>query len=384
MIPRKTPRNLQIMSRLIQRSTVFRGARIAAVLILICTMTAAGQDAASKIKAEAERLQQSLKDKPISLPEFGNLNAYIGDSLKAALAAQSAGRIYLSLESLNQAEDLLQGARFAIDKTETVKSGLPAYMAEWDKASLSLTALDRQAREKNWSDARAVIRALSEAAQGKTIPLLEGGRGFAVANGPKDGLFYIGQAQGEAEFAAFCASLSLPRQGAPYPLRSLLPELTRLQEKTNAAFQPPRSIDLTPQFMALNSTLKLAGELDASKFYAGALYQYLEAVRHYGLLDAVPLDASRQSALKDALAAARKRLDASPRDESIAQLFLERAEAQVAHADGSAPGPDDWRSAQVTLDQVLPAYYAAEKPPVSLERASAKTVDLTLVRWPYT
>jgi len=163
-----------------------------------------------------------------------------------------------------------------------------------------------------------------------------------------------------------------------------LPEFESLQEKAIAAFRPPRSIDLHERFMVLNSALKLARELDASKSYAGALYQYLEAVLQYGMLDAVSLDASQQSALKAALAATRQKLDASPHDDSIAQLFLERAESQVAHVDGSPSSQDEWRSAKVIQEQVLPAYYAAEKPPASLERAATKTVDITLVRWPYT
>jgi hypothetical protein len=351
---------------------------------MILALPAAGQDAALQVKAEAERLQHSLKDKPISYPHVPNANAIVGDWLKGALQAQSAGRLYLSLEELSRAVDFLHGVRTAVDKAQAVKSRLPAYEAEWDKASAGLTALDRQARERNWNNARVAIQALSETAQGKTIPLLEASRGFAVATQPEDGLFYLGQAQGEAEFAAFCASLHLPRKGTPYPLRSFLPELESLQEKTNAAFQPPRSIELHPRFIALNSTLKLAQELDASKFYAGALYQYLEAALYYGMLDAVSLDASQQSTLKGALAATRQKLDASQRDDSIAQLFLERAESQLAHPDGSAPSSDDWRSAKVILDQVLPAYYAAEKLPAPLERAANKTVHITLVRWPYT
>jgi hypothetical protein len=194
----------------------------------------------------------------------------------------------------------------------------------------------------------------------------------------------MGQAQGETEFATFCASLRYPRKGATFPLRSFLPELLTLQEKTNAAFQPPRSIELHPRFIALNSALKLAEELDASKSYAGALYQYLEAMRHYGMLDAAPVTASQQTVLSDALAAARKKFDASRRDDSVAQLFLERAESQIAHFDGSAPSEDDWKSAKVIVNQVLPAYEAAAKPPAALAKSSGKTVNLTLVRWPYT
>jgi hypothetical protein len=202
---------------------------------------------------------------------------------------------------------------------------------------------------------------LSETAQGVTIPLLEGARGFAVSTEPKDGLLNLGEAQGEAEFAAFCTTLHLARLATPYPLRSLMPEIEALQEKTNAAFQPPRSIDLHTLFMSLNSALKQARELDATKYYAGALYQYLYAVGYYAMLDAAPVDSSQQSVLKNALATARQKLSASRRDDSIAQLFLEKAESQVAHVDGSAPSPDDWRIAKVIVDQVLPTYLPSTK-----------------------
>ena len=128
---------------------------------------------------------------------------------------------------------------------------------KWNKANLALTELDRDALERDWKGHPAAVRALSEAAQGRSLPLLEGGRGFATATAPKDGLFYLGQAPGESEFARFCASLSLSTKNTPLALRSMLPELTVLQQKTNAAFQPPRSIELHSRFIALNSALKI-------------------------------------------------------------------------------------------------------------------------------
>jgi hypothetical protein len=355
------------------------------VLFLILALPASGQDAASQIRTETERLQKSVKEKPISsVPGFPGLESAVGDKLRAADQELQSGRLYLSLEDLGQATDYLQAARTVAEKTDAVKGGLPAYEAEWEKVSLDLTAREREVRERNWSDSPVAIRALSETAQGQSVPLLEGARGFAVSTEPKAGLFNMGQAKGEAEFAAFCTTLHLPRKAAPYPLRSLLPEIETLQEKTNAAFQPPRSIDLHTLFMSLNSALKQAQELDATKSYSGALFQYLYAVGYYGMLDAAPQDSAQQSALRNALATARQKLDASQRDDSIAQFFLEKAESQVAHADGSAPSADDWRIAKVIVDQVLPAYFALAKPLAAQERASGRTIDITLVRWPYT
>jgi len=348
------------------------------------SFSASAQDPKLQIKAEIERLQYSLKENPVSDPDFASVNSMVDDALKGAVEALDSGKLYLSLEKLLQAEDLLQGARVIEEKSQAVNSGFPAFEAEWEKASKNLAALDQEARQRNWSRSPVALQALSESAQGKSIPLLEGSRGFATSTKPRDGLFYMGQAQGNAAFAKFSSTISLRRSPASFPLRSYLPELRRLQEKTNAAFKPPRSVELHSRFIALNSTLKLAGELDAQKFHAGALYQYLEATRHFGMLDAPPLEATQQTTLKANLAAARKKLAASRQDDSLAQLLLERAESQIAHADGSAPTADEWRSARVILDQVLPAYFAARKPASPPQQAPGKTVDITLVRWPYT
>jgi hypothetical protein len=352
---------------------------------LILVLPAAGQDAVSQIKAEANRLQQSLKDKPVSIAWLPNANSVIDGELKSVKEAADAGRLYLSLLQLEGVDQTLEGEWTAQEKkAATAKSGFPGFETEWKRVSLDVEALNQKARGRNWAEAPAAIRALSETAQAKAVPLLESGRGFATAQGPEEGLAYLGQAQGEAQFAEFCASLNLARKGTPNALRSMLPELENLQDKTNAAFQPPRSIEFQSTFITLNSALKLGEELDAERFYAGALFQYLVAVWQYGLLDAVPPDPARQSELNRAMAQMQKQLEGSGHDDSIAQIVLEHAESDVRHADGSAPSQDDWKSASVIVDQVLPAYFAAKRPPATLPRASGKAIDLTLVRWPYT
>jgi len=342
------------------------------------------KESSAKIRAEIARLGQSLKDNPFNNPDFPKLDDNINALLQASQGALDSGRTWSSLETLSRAMDLLNGARTVQAKGETVKSGLQAFETEWGKASVALTALDEQARRRDWSHMPAAARALAEAAQGKAIPLMDGGRGFAYATKPGDGLFYMGQAQGEEAFAAFLFALKMPTPAAPLQLRSYLPELQRLQDKTNAEFQPPKSIDLHDRFIALNSTLKLAQELDSSRAYAGALYEYLEAMRHFAMLSAAVPEAGKLAQLKTTLAEEQTRLSASKRDDSIAQIFIDRAQGWLAHPDGSASSSDELRSVQIVVEQVLPAYYAALKPAAPVQRASAKTVNLTLVRWPYT
>src|SRR5215472_16046858 len=309
--------------RLVSKSELVIGS----LIVALAFPTAAQNSAPAQIRAEIARLEQSLNDKPISDPDLKNLAPMITDALKSAREAVNAGKLYLSLEKLGQAEDLLPAARCASEKAEVEKGGLTAFESRWGKASLRLTAIDKDAHTRDWKDSPLAIRALAEAAQGRAIPLLEGGRGFATATGPKDGLFYVGEAEGEADFATFCASLPTEGKRSSFVPRSLLPELQALQAKTNAAFQPPKSIDLHSRFIALNSQIKLSQELDASKFYAGALYAYLEAVRHYGMLDTAPLDADQQVKVKEKIATEREGFAASSLDDSLAQLFLQRAES---------------------------------------------------------
>ena len=355
-----------------------------ATFLFVANAKASAQDAAAQTKAEIERLQQSLKENPIQSPDLADLAKGIDQRLKDAESARSAERLYLGLENLGQAEDYFQAVRTIEAKADAIKDNLPAFEAEWGKATLEYAALDKQARQRNWGRFPAAIRALSESAQGRTIPLLEGSRGFATSTKPQDGLAYLGEAKGEAAYASFLYGLSVARKGTPFPLRSVLPELEALQEKTNAAFQPPRSIDMHPRFINLNATLKFARELDSSKAYAGALYQYLEAVRHFGMLDPAVPDAAKQASLYTALADELKKVSASSRDDSIAQIFLEKANGWLNKPEGAAPTPDEWRSVRVILEQVLPAYYAALKPAAPLQRQAARTATLTLVRWPYT
>ena len=353
-------------------------------LFFIANSHAYAQDAAAQTKSEIERLQQSLKAQPIQNPDLADLAKGIGQRLKDADSARAAGHLYLGLENLGQAEDYFQAVRTIEAKADAIKDNLPAFEAEWGKASLEYAALDKQARQRDWGRFPAAVRALSESAQGRTIPLLEGSRGFATATKPQDGLAYLGEAKGEAAYASFLYGLSVARKGTPFPLRSVLSELEALQEKTNAAFQPPRSIDMHPRFINLNATLKFARELDSSKSYAGALYQYLEAVRHYGMLDPAVPDAAKQESLRKTVAEELKKVATSKRDDSIAQIFLERAEGWLNKPDAAAPSPDEWRAVQVILQQVLPAYYAALKPAAPLQQRASRTATLTLVRWPYT
>jgi hypothetical protein len=327
-----------------------------------------------QVRAEIQRVRD-LASSIKTDPRLKEMRSYLDNSLKGVTEDMAAGHVYSTLDKLEQASDLAWGLRAAANDAAVVKGGMPAFEVEWKKASQRVSQIHTLP-----PGTPAAIRALAETARVKATTLLDSGRGFATSMEPKDGLFHLGEAEGQAEFADFCANLGQGRAGQPPPFRSLAPELQALQEKTNAAFVPPQSIEKHSAFIGLNSAIKLAKELDEAKLYPAALYQYLDAVRQYGTLNAHPPGASAQEALRAKIAAERRRIAGSKRDDSIEDAWLDRAEAALA----GAPNEDMWKAAAVLVAQVLPAYDAALGDSYIVQASQVKTVEVTLVRWPYT
>jgi hypothetical protein len=335
----------------------------------------------SRIRAEIARLERVVRAKSGKDADWREDKPDLLQALAGARAALAAGRPYLGLERLEEARSALR----ALEVRKTPSAFDPA----WKKASPELTVSTQEARKRSWNDTPAAVRALAETAEGQTLTLLEASRSYAAVTSDKAGLYYLGQARATAETVRFCATLRFPGPPAPLPLRplrSVAPELARLQERALAAFKPPLSIDRHADFIRLNATLKRAGELDAAQLYAGAVYQYLEALRQLGRLAAPDADPrpTQGAELAVAVDGLRARLAGSGQDGSLAELFLERAEELLAGRKDFSPSPADLRDAAVLVEQVLPAYFAYLGPAAPAPAPEARAVTVTLVRWPYT
>jgi len=121
----------------------FRFAHLLIALFPLGSSSAYAQDTNSQIDAEVVRLQKSLQKDPIADPVLALVAASASQSLATASAAFQSGKLYLGLERLLQAEDLLNGARFPIQKAQAVNSGYSAFEAEWKTVSQSLAPLNQ-------------------------------------------------------------------------------------------------------------------------------------------------------------------------------------------------------------------------------------------------
>lgn len=340
---------------------------------MLVLAAAAADTAPREIAAESAR----LRDLAAAKPDSGNWKQKkpeLAADAAAAEAALKAGRVYLALELLGTSRHDLRGFE-ALDKQSLAAAGLPAFEAAARSVETAPIAPFR-------AGTPAAVRALAESYSGRIRSLLDGGRGFAKATGVADGLYYLGGAQAAQESAAFARSLDFASAGKLPPVRPVAAELTALQNRVLAVYKPPRSVSEHPSFIRINGTLKLAQELDGQGLRFGALYQYLEALRLFTMLEAGG-EPRPLGELRSAAAGLETRLAADRRDHSLARLFLERAAARL----DEAAAKDDAalrRSAQAIVEAVVPAYFAALEARVSQTRPAGRTATVTLVRWPYT
>jgi hypothetical protein len=129
----------------------------------------------------------------------------------------------------------------------------------------------------------------------------------------------------------------------------------------------------------VSAGLKEARELDAAGLRYGALLKYLQTVQRFALIRAdSPVPGS--DALARRLHELESRFGKNGADDSIGRIFLEAAQADLAHpAAGGSPN-----AAAVIAADVLPRYFDALSPARPEPRPPEPQVTVTLVRWPYT
>ncbi len=335
----------------------------------------------SQVDAEVQRLKKlGSEQKPDG--QWKDLEPLLKKLLIRAETGVRTGRVYAALEDATRVRVYLEA--YANSRVNGDAATMPQFEAAWKKANAELVAADQEAKQRVWTGKPLVQQALAESAQGQSLTLVEASRAYATVTDTNAGYYYIGEARADVDVASFVYSLQISARSQRFALRSWLPELQALQKKLNAEFVPPQSIDRHSDFIRINSAIKLSGDLDAAKLYAGAFYQYLTAVQLFGAMKAEPLNETKQEELRRDLAQWKEKLRASQRDTSLAQMFQERAELWIDRIDGTEVGPEQWKAAWSVVHSVLPAYEQAISAVPTLDQQTRKLVTVTLVRWPYT
>jgi hypothetical protein len=360
-----------------------------ALVILLLPRVSLCQSPREQMQKEISRISRAIQAKPDSDKDWKEAKSGIINSLESARESLAAGRLFVALENLADAWVNLVAAESMLGKQEAVKQGLPGFEAEWGKADTNLKLWERRYEEGQKNSVPLAVRAIAETNSVESRRYYYTSRAFANASSQptaadaEAGLNILGAAKGSIEFAVFCESLHFKHILSEPPLRSLEPEIHQLEESMIAAYQPPRSIDKHAEFIRMHSALKEAGDLEAARLYAGAFYKYLDALQMFEALNvASSSNAPTLEELQKKVQQKRENFD-SDMDSSLVELFLERTKSsEIASAD--AGGPSRSQIQQAVLTKVIPEYYEILEKQEVQTQTTAKTITVTLVRWPYT
>jgi hypothetical protein len=353
--------------------------------ILLVLLTAGARSGVSTtssdpLAAELARWSNFLRDHTSTDDTWNQVKEAAGPLIARADEALRDGQRFLALFRLSAARMYLSASAYIGTRTAQERKDTGAFEAEWTRVGKVLQADISEPRPRALEGVRpAAVRALAEAAQPQVRIYYESSREYGRDTSAQYGLLYLGAAQAQREFVEFCRTLSFGSEGAPPPLRSLAPELDRLEAELLQAYRPPAAIERHSEFISASSTLKEARELDGLGLRYGALLRYLQAVQRIAPLTGNPA-VLEPGSIDESLKNWDSRLSKAGRDDTIGRLFLEAAEADSAHP----PAGGKPVIASVILRDVLPRYTAALEPGRVEPVAPPAQVTVTLVRWPYT
>ena len=352
----------------------------------VLTLTAARRGPADPLAAELARWSRYLEHDGSGDAMWVQVKEAAGPVIARSEQALRDGRRFLALQRLASAWPNLAASVYSDRSPAAARREEPAFEAEWSRVGKVLRAdLAPPGPAALEGVTPAAVRGMGEAALPQVRAFYESAVEYARSTMPQYGLFYLGAAQAERDFARFCRTLTEKTPLAAPTLRPLGSELDALEARLLSAYRPPVSIDRHGEFIAASSSLKEARELDAAGLRFGALMRYLTAVQRAApLWEREPVRAGSGPVAPDRaelgrrIAAFDARLSAGGVDHSIGRMFLEAAQADLA-----APESDAAVAGAVASD-VLPLYFAALEPVTPKPTRPEPRVTVTLVRWPYT
>jgi hypothetical protein len=328
------------------------------LLVLGFPQISHAQTAGEQILAETNRLGRVLSSLKLS-DEDRKLRA---DALGSVRQNLQSGNLYLSLYRLQPFWVEIGAQAYAASRAEVEAKGTEAFEKEWQRLGLELNEKQERLARISTGGSPAAVVALSESALTQVRPYYQSGRLYGLNTTIASGLYYMGLAPANLDFAIFCRGLRLTQNGKPLKYGALKPELARLEAEILESFRRMESSDNQPQFNRLNSTLKMALELDREGRGAGALLKYLEATLFLHLLTTPQADANLLPGLIEQSRLMESRLKKAGAgggggDHSIGLIYFEMAQSALDEAARGRPDKDRFKRAVVIMDRVLPRYF---------------------------
>jgi hypothetical protein len=317
-------------------------------LFLMSPLVCAAQKVGDQIGAENANLRKLLTN---SMQPPERTNEFL-TQLKLIDEASQSGNLLQAMYHLQRVRIELMAQGYVKSKSEVEKGGAAAFELEWKRLGRELTAREKQLVIRGNTRLPAAVRALAESSLTQVQPYYQSGLLYGRNTTIGDGLYYLGLALANLDFARFCQQLKFERPKPAPKLRSIQTPLESLEAAAIKAFQDPSNTTKQRRFIEINSTLKMACELQAERRYAGALKTYLYALLAFGTVNVAVPNAETTTRLRKQAEELRARLTAAASDQTIGLIYLELALTAKSEA--------ELKRAAVIVEQVVPGYLDAQ------------------------
>jgi hypothetical protein len=360
--------------------------RIALILVLLAATSIAAPTASrgegtmtDPLETDIVRWTTYVKDHPETTETWAQIKLASEPTLTRAADALREGHRFLALSRLMAVYPNLGSATFMDAFSNEELQDTTAFRDAWQRHATILREELRPVMPGRLEGITpAAARAVAEVALLQVREYYIASADFERATDPTSGFFYLGYACAQRDLTAFCRTWAGQSGKAP-ALRGLQTEIDALEDEVLRAYRPPASIERHSEFILAGSFLKEARELTASGLHHGALLRYLQAALRFDPIREHP--GSRSTAeLRGRLDELRPRLSVPGEDHTIARIFLELAESELAASPPDSATP----FAVAAVTDVLPRYLAALGAAPEAPHRPAPRVTVTLVRWPYT
>lgn len=349
--------------------------------ILVFSIFAAGAPPdGDPLASEIARWKTYVANNHDTDEEWVGIRQTVEPLLKKAAEALSNGQKYYALHILGSVRYMLAARQYLDSVPADARTQLTVLDADWKKAGQTINPVLEGKGLPTLAGQPAAVRAVAEVSLGEIRPYYEASLEYGRNTVADAGLFYIGSAFAQLEFARFCSTLSYEHPARQPDAPSLAQEMDGFENELLALYKPPASVDSHPLFIRTSGLLKEARELMSAGQTEGALYRYLNArLRLTGITGAGSPMTSEEAISR--AAAAEKKFEEDPGDHSIARIFLEMGVSEAADTGKDSKGG---QTARAVFDVVLPHYFASLQPAKAQPPKLAPLVTVTLVRWPYT
>jgi hypothetical protein len=312
--------------------------------------------AKQQIEAEIHRLKQVVSALETTDGAQPQIYVYADRALKEAEVALKADRFFLGLSLLQEPYTNLLAEQFRLNHKTTEEAGIDAFEQEWKKSKADITARNERLTGLRTRSLPAMVAALAEASAHRGRPYYSSSLYYGRQTSTGSGLFYLGRAFSYLDFAVFCRSLNFEVPGSPPALPPLSPVIKSLRKDTRAVYQPPLSQTRHSDFIKVNSTLKVAGELLRKDLPQAAFQEYLRASLYLAMIQEAEPSPEGWVALRAKQKDMALQLDKIPGDQSIADGFMQMAEEALQGEEEKQRSSLEFRTAHAVLESVLPAY----------------------------